>query len=391
MKLAHIADLHLGVRQHHRQTSSGINQREADVNQMFRRAFDQIVAEKPDAVLIAGDLFHSVRPTNQAILSAYRQLHRLREGLPGSPIVLIAGNHDTPRTTETGWILSLLEDLGIHVATDTTRRFVYPDLDFSVLAVPYAATLARGEERWGREGKERHQVLLIHGEVEGLIPEERRRIEYGPLLSPSELSEANWSYVALGHYHVQKEIRPMVWYSGALDYISPNPWGELAEEREAGIRGKGWLLIDLARQTVTRKLVEPARRVMDLLPLQGTGRTAAELDKMLATALAGIKGGFRDQIVRQLIWDVPRQTEREMNHSAIRAAQAEALHLRLDLRRPETRREIGMGAPGQRLTLPERVEGYLQSRQLPPDIDRAQLVKTGVELMAGVERELTEG
>ncbi|HEV2085104.1 MAG TPA: metallophosphoesterase, partial [Gemmatimonadales bacterium] len=117
MKLAHIADPHLGIRQYHRQTSAGINQREADIAQAFRTAIDGVIAARPDAVVVAGDLFHSVRPSNSAIVFAFRQFQRLREALPSAPIVLIAGNHDTPRTVETGSILRLFEELGVDVAT----------------------------------------------------------------------------------------------------------------------------------------------------------------------------------------------------------------------------------------------------------------------------------
>ena len=46
--------------------------------------------------------------TNAAILYCFRQLHRIRTGLPNSPIVVIAGEHDTPRSTETGSILRTL-------------------------------------------------------------------------------------------------------------------------------------------------------------------------------------------------------------------------------------------------------------------------------------------
>ena len=101
MRLAHIADPHLGIRQYHRQTPTGINQREADVANAFRAAIDAVIACRPDAVLVAGDLFHAVRPTNAAIVFAFRQFQRLREGLPGVPVILIAGNHDTPRSAET--------------------------------------------------------------------------------------------------------------------------------------------------------------------------------------------------------------------------------------------------------------------------------------------------
>src|SRR3954470_17552441 len=134
VKVAHLADPHLGARQYHRQTSGGINQREADVARAFRLTVDGVIAAEPDAVVIAGDLFHSVRPSNSAIVFAFHQFQRLREALPGAPIVLIAGNHDTPRSVETGSILRLFEELGVDVAGDEARRFVYPELDLSVLA-----------------------------------------------------------------------------------------------------------------------------------------------------------------------------------------------------------------------------------------------------------------
>jgi len=78
VKLAHLADLHLGFRQYSRQTAQGINQREADVARACRRALDDVVAQEPDLVVIAGDLFHSVRPTNTAILDAFRRFQDLR-------------------------------------------------------------------------------------------------------------------------------------------------------------------------------------------------------------------------------------------------------------------------------------------------------------------------
>ena len=80
VKLAHIADPHLGIRQYHRQTPTGINQREADVANAFRGVIDESLrSARP--VVVAGDLFHSVRPTNAAIVFAFRQFQRLRDAL----------------------------------------------------------------------------------------------------------------------------------------------------------------------------------------------------------------------------------------------------------------------------------------------------------------------
>ena len=388
MKIAHIADPHLGVRQYHRQTSGGINQREADVAHAFRLAIDGVIEARPAAVLVAGDLFHSVRPTNAAIIFAFRQFQRLRDALPDAPIVLIAGNHDTPRSAETGSILRLFDDLGIDVATDEPRRFAYPALGLSVLAVPHAALVGERPEL-RPDGGEPHQVLMLHGEVEGVFPGDRTSIEYGgAVLAPGELTRGGWSYVALGHYHVQHQVASRIWYSGALEYVSPNIWGELADESAHGLSGKGWLLADVAAGSVERRAVAPARRVLDLEPIAGDGRSAADLDALIAERLAGVPGGIADQIVRLRVLDVPRHVARELDHTALRSRRAEALHLNVDIRRPEVNRLVGVGAPGRRQTLPEMVREFLERRPLPAQVDRAVFVRTGVELIDAVERDL---
>ena len=82
MRLVHLSDLHLGYRQFQRQTAAGINQREADVASVFRNAIDRIIEIKPDLVVIAGDVFHNVRPPNPAILLAFTQFSRLVRALP---------------------------------------------------------------------------------------------------------------------------------------------------------------------------------------------------------------------------------------------------------------------------------------------------------------------
>ena len=95
MRLVHLADIHLGFRQYQRQTPTGINQREADVAVSLRRAIDKVIELKPELVLIAGDVFHAVRPSNPAILHAFNQFSRLMQALPDASVVMIAGNHDT--------------------------------------------------------------------------------------------------------------------------------------------------------------------------------------------------------------------------------------------------------------------------------------------------------
>jgi exonuclease SbcD len=389
VKLAHIADPHLGLRQYHRQTPAGINQREADVAHAFRAAIDSVIAARPDAVVVAGDLFHSVRPTNAAIVFAFRQFQRLREALPDAPVVLIAGNHDTPRSTETGSILRLFEELGVDVAADEPRRLAYPALDLAVLAVPHSALIGPARPSLRPEGGERHRVLLLHGEVEGVFPFDRSGAEYGgALLGLSEMAPSEWSYVALGHYHVQHEVAPRVWYAGSLEYVSPNLWGELVDEARHGGPGKGWLLADLESGTVERHPVPLARAILDLEPVDAEGLAADAVSARIAERVRQVRDGVADQVVRLRVRNIPRHVARELDHAAIRALKSSALYFHLDLRRPEIHRDVGMGAPGRRQTLPEVVRSYLQGRPLPAELDREAFVRLGEALMDGVERDL---
>lgn len=392
VKLAHLADSHLGFRQYHRQTSSGLNQREADVANAFRAAIDGVIEARPDAVLLAGDIFHSVRPNNLSIVLAYEQLSRLREALgPTAPIVLIAGNHDSPRSTETGSILKLFDGLNIDVATDEARRFHYPGLDLSVLAVPHNSLNSPDWAQLRPEGSATHQVLVLHGEVEGVFPADRSGAEHGgAVIRPSELSGANWSYVGLGHYHVQHEVAPRVWYSGSLEYVSSNPWAELAAEREEGQPGKGWLLVSLPDGKVERRAVPAARKLLDLAPINAVGLDPVAIDAAIAERIGAVEGGIGNQIVRLSVRNVERHIARELDHAAIRRWKSEALHLQLDVRRPERFQEEGSGAPGGRQTLPEIVGEYLSKRMLPGTVDRDEFVRRGVGLIHAVEQEALE-
>ena len=63
--------------------------------------------------------------------------------------------------------------------------------------------------RFDPEGAARYRVLALHGEIEGKVPTERHSVEYGgALVDLRELAPKDWSYVALGHYHVQHKVAP---------------------------------------------------------------------------------------------------------------------------------------------------------------------------------------
>ena len=391
MRLVHLADLHLGFRQYYRQTPAGINQREADVANAFRAAVDGVIAAEPDAVVIAGDVFHAVRPTNYSIVFAFTQLQRIREALPDAPIVVVAGNHDTPRSSETGSILRLYEELGVHVAIDEVRAIPFPSLDLMVVAVPHAAVQDPDRPKLRPVGEAGNQVLLLHGRVPGVLPGDVGVMDYGvTLVNPDELTREPWTYVAMGHYHVQHRVDRRVYYSGALEYVSPNIWGELADENTRGVKGKGWLLIDLRTGKVSPQPVPASRTVYDAPEINALDASAAQVDRLIGDELAAVPGGLTDAIVRVRVRNLPRYVARELDHAALRSARAAALNLRLDLVPPAPVDQPGMAAPGRRQPLGETVAEFLRRRPLPERVDRQRFVSLGVELLEDPEPALSE-
>jgi DNA repair protein SbcD/Mre11 len=384
MRIVHLADLHLGYRQYQRLTSRGINQREWDVADAFRRAVEQTIVIAPRAVLIAGDVFHTVRPTNSAILQTFRQLDRLRRALPETVVVMVAGNHDTPRTREMGGILRLFAELGVHVVDGEPQRLHFPEHELTVLAVPDVPGVER--PALVPDPAARWNVLLLHGEVEGVLPAhvaaaERAAVE----ITQEELGAARWDYVALGHYHVHREVAPGAYYAGSIEYTSTNTWGELGEERALGVQGKGFVEHDLATGEHVFHHLPGVRALVDLPPVSARGMTAADLDAAIRDAVDHCPGGIDDNIVRLVVRDAPRHVVRELDVAALRDYKRRALHFHLDARRPEVVRLVASGAPMRRRSLLETVEERLRTRTLTPDLDRDALVALGLYYLREAE------
>jgi DNA repair protein SbcD/Mre11 len=379
MRLVHLSDLHLGYRQYQRLTPNGINQREWDVASSFRQAVDQVIALKPDVILVAGDVFHTSRPSNTAILHAVRQVLRIQHELPTTRVVMVAGNHDTPRTTESGSIMGLFEQLGIDVASSETRRFRIPELDLSVLAVP---DVPGQLPELTPDGGMRYNVLVMHADVEDVVPRYYAELDRAALqLTRSDLHTSRWSYVALGHYHVQRRVADNAFYSGSVDYTSLNVWFDKSEEEELGLKGKGFIEYDLETGKPTFHALKPSREFRDVRPIVARDMTPAEVDGAIAQAVNKIRGGIDDKVVRVVLKDIPRQVSRELNHRALREYKRRALHFHLDVRRPDVSRRDVAGAPSRRPSVTDVVREQLQQRDIPADLDRDRLVTLGMKYL----------
>jgi exonuclease SbcD len=374
MRLVHISDLHLGYRQFQRLTPTGVNQREADVAGTFRLAVDRIIAISPDVVIVAGDVFHTSRPTNQAILHAFLQFSRLVHALPNAEVVIVAGNHDSPRSSEVGGILPLLAQIGLHVVDRDAKRLSLANGELAMLCVPDVPGLVRPSFTPDESAK--FNVLAAHLEIQGMLPPAVAAADPAAVsISRDELDTSRWDYVAFGHYHVCREIDPNAFYCGSIDYTSVNPWGEQREERDAGLTGKGFIERNLATGEHTFHSLPASRPLIDLPAINARQLTAAEIDERIRATIDSVKGGIDDKIVRLTVRDAPRHIARELDHKAIRDYKRRALNFHLDVRRPDVLRLHSAGAPGGRaMDIKDIVAEKLRWRTLDAGLDREVLI-----------------
>lgn len=375
MRLVHFADTHLGFRQFDRMTPNGINQREADVARTFHVLVDKVIALAPDLIVIGGDIFHMVRPSNNAVIHAFTEFSRLSVALPGTPIVLVAGNHDTPRSTEAGGLLQLFARLGIHVVDREARRIAFPELDLSVLAVPDVPGLVR--PKFEPDPTARFNVMVLHGEVQGMPNHGHATATE---ISEDEIKAPAWDYIALGHYHVYQELAPNMYYSGSIDYTSTNPWGEMMDEADAGLPGKGFAERDLVTGEQTFHPLPASRAIIDLSPIDAMGMGAAEIDTVLRETLESCD--MDDKVVRLVVRDVSPEVVRALDQRALREFRRRALNLNLDIRKPDRTRTESGRMRTRHQTLDELVREYMNDkRELPSDINRAEFTDLALDYL----------
>lgn len=380
MRLVHFSDVHLGYRQYTRMTPAGINQRETDIALAFRETVTRIIALAPDLIVIGGDVFHSVRSSNPSIVFAFGEFARLVAGLPGAIIVLVAGNHDMPKASDNGCILPLFAHLGIHVVDVAARRLDFPALDLSVLGVPDAPGVVRPE--LVPDARRRFNVLVMHGEVQGMLNAKAMKNERPAVeIATDEIAPARWDYVALGHYHVYRQLAPNMFYSGSIDYTSSNPWGELDEQRANNVDGKGFIERDLATGAHTFHPLPPSRPHINLGSIDATGMLASEVDAAIArVAEQSIDGAVARLLVHSISGDVIHALDRKL----IRQLKARALNLNLDFRKPDVVRLGSIIGPAlkQGGSLDDILRGWLGKREFPADVNRNEVTKAAEGYMA---------
>lgn len=111
MKLFHLADLHLGKALHGRELYDD-----------QRHALAQVVAaaraERPDAVILAGDVFDRAVPPVEAIVLFNEFIAALKGLEEGLAVVAIPGNHDSAQRL--GYLSGVLAARGVHLRADAS-------------------------------------------------------------------------------------------------------------------------------------------------------------------------------------------------------------------------------------------------------------------------------
>lgn len=227
IRIAHITDTHLGFRQFNKQDpETGRNQRTVDFERAFEWAIDDIIDKQPDGIIHAGDVFHFSRPTWATLRHFVQQMKRIEDA--GIPMLVIAGNHDTPRIRTGGSAYSLLEltlpKVKFYAGYEAEHDYeTFDQLNLHVHAIPHGA-LTSDNPPVPSVVPNRINVMTIHGMVKGIL-DAGKHAEPGEEELDTTLLDRGFDYIALGHYHLHMQP-PAIgngWYAGSTER---NGWGD---------------------------------------------------------------------------------------------------------------------------------------------------------------------
>jgi len=233
VKILHTADWHLG------KIVNSVHMTE-DQAYVLSQLVDIVRQEKPDVIIIAGDIYDRSIPPKEAVELLDRILTQLITEF-NSPILIISGNHDSPDRLQFG--SRLFRENNLHIETKLTREmraFTFDDQAGPVHfhLVPYiepadARTVFEDENIQShqqameaivsrikqRENMDERHVFIGHAFLAGGMEsdsEERLSMIGGSPYIDSHLFK-EFSYVALGHLHQpQKVTHDWIQYSGSI-------------------------------------------------------------------------------------------------------------------------------------------------------------------------------
>lgn len=312
MKIIHFSDTHLGFSDLDITNDQGVNQREADFYEAFKDVIDAIIQAKPDYVIHTGDLFHRASPSNRAITFALTQLKRLEK--LNIPLIIIAGNHSTPRTSTSSPILQALSTLD-NVKAVFAQRYepvAFDDVVFH--ALPHI-----NDERIIPDqldaieasiDTDKKNVLMMHCSVGAHY----LMHEFGEWVYPKEREDIfeKMNYVALGHWHGFGAVgkHPNVYYAGSTERTSSS------DKRE----DKGYVVVGLEETLEIEHHTIPLRRSL---------RFSIDADKYEEETASLDRSGIKDALVEVRLFNLTASSSIDITNKELVELFKEALHVKV--------------------------------------------------------------
>ncbi|MRH42519.1 exonuclease subunit SbcD [Aquibacillus halophilus] len=275
MKFFHTADWHLG------KLVQGVYMTE-DQRLIINEFIGEIKKEKPDVVIIAGDLYDRGVPPTDAVNLLDDILETIVIEL-NTPVLAIAGNHDSPGRLNFG--SKIMKSNGLHIVgqySSQTNPIIIKDEHGEVHfhLVPYTDPsvvrylLEDDEIQSHNDAMKKitqkikkncdpnarhvfvgHAFVTPHGEVEENTSESERPLSIGGAEHVDAHLFADFNYTALGHLHqAHFVLNETIQYSGSpLKY-------SVSEENHK----KGFFIVDLDQDgavTLEKRLLTPKRDI----------------------------------------------------------------------------------------------------------------------------------
>lgn len=226
MKILHTSDWHLGITLH--------NIPLCDLQEHFINSFIETVErEKPDAVVISGDIFDSSVSNSEAI-----RLYNLAvNGVCiscGVPMIIIAGNHDG--ASRLASCRELLKRSGLYITGKLTRpcepiiigdaaiypvpyfnidevRYLYPNEDIKTYEQAFGTVC---DDILSNADKSKKNIIAAHAFISGAKPSDSNR---SAILGTSQMVSSDmikgFDFALLGHIHRAQNVCENVCYCGA--------------------------------------------------------------------------------------------------------------------------------------------------------------------------------
>lgn len=274
MKLFHLSDLHIGKR---------VNEFSMieDQKYILTQILHETEQEKPDGILISGDVYDRTIPTAEAVQVFDAFLTRLSE--QKVPVFIISGNHDSAERLAFGSSLmgksgiyfskvydGTVEKIPMQDAYGTVWIYLLPFLRPSTVRhalperaeeVQSAADAVRIALEQTKIDDEERNVLLVHQFVTGAKRCDAEELQVGDVDQiPAELF-ASFDYAALGHIHSPQKVgRETVRYCGApLKYS----FSEAGQEKSITV-------VELKEKGSVELRTIPLKPLHDLRKIRGT-------------------------------------------------------------------------------------------------------------------------